>query len=62
MKKLNLFMAILMALVTTCIILMILFFVEESNLGWSILILTSIVGYLYSALYYHNYKNSKDIG
>ena len=63
MKTLNLFMAITVALVTTFIILSILFFFEESNLGWGTLLFVSTVGYSASGLYFYNYKHSrKDIG
>lgn len=60
MKKLNLFMAIMMALVTTVIILLILFNFEESNLGWGMLEFVSITGYLTSGLYFYNYKKIKN--
>jgi len=63
MKRFNLFMAIMMALITTFIILWILFSFEESNIGWGMLMLVSITGYLASALYIYNYKhNTKKIG
>lgn len=63
MKRFNLFMAIMLALITTFIILWILFTFEDNNLGWGILIFVSIVGYLASALYIYNYKhNTKKIG
>ena len=56
-------MAIMMALITTFIILWILFSFEESDLGWGMLILVSITGYLASALYFYNHKqNTKKIG
>ena len=55
-------MAIMMALITTFIILWILFTFEESNLGWGMLIFVSIVGYLASALYFYNYRKTKEIG
>jgi len=63
MKRFNLFMAIMMALVTTCIILLFFFSFEESNIGWGFITLISILGYLASALYFYNYKhNTKEIG
>lgn len=62
MKKLNLFMAIMMALITTCIILLFFFFVEESNAGWVVVTMMSVLGYMASGLYFYNYKHSKDIG
>jgi drug/metabolite transporter (DMT)-like permease len=63
MKRFNLFMAIMMALITTFIILWILFTFEENNLGWGMLVLVSSIGYLTSALYFYNYKhNTKEIG
>ena len=55
-------MAIMMALVTTFIILSILFFFEESNLGWAMLVFVSTVGYLVSAMYYDTYRKTKNIG
>lgn len=62
MKKLNLFMAVMTALVTTCIILLFFCFVTESNLGWGVVTLISVVGYMISGLYFYNYKHSKEIG
>jgi drug/metabolite transporter (DMT)-like permease len=62
-KAFNLFIAIMMALITTFIILWILYTFEESDLGWGMLILVSITGYLTSALYFYNHKqNTKKIG
>jgi len=60
MKRFNLFMAIMLALITTFIILWILFSFEESNIGWGMLMLVSSIGYLASALYFYNHK--KEIG
>ena len=63
MKRFNLFMAIILALITTFIILWILFTFEESNIGWGFITLVSILGYMASALYLYNYKhNTKEIG
>jgi drug/metabolite transporter (DMT)-like permease len=63
MKRFNLFMAIMMALITTTLILWILFTFEENDLGWGMLMLVSITGYLASGLYIYNYKhNTKKIG
>jgi hypothetical protein len=63
MKRFNLFMAIMMALITTTLILWILYTFEESNLGWSMLTFVSITGYLASAWYFYNHKqNTKNIG
>lgn len=62
MKTLNLFMAILLALITTALIILFFFIVPESNEGWTLVTLLSIIGYLGSALYYHNYKRIKNIG
>ena len=61
-KTLNLFMAILMALITTTLILWILFTFEESNLGWGVLTFVSLVGYMSAALYIYKYKKTKEIG
>ena len=62
-KAFNLFIAIMMALITTFIILWILYTFEESDLGWGMLILVSITGYLTSALYFYNHEqNTKKIG
>jgi len=58
MKKLNLFMAIIMALVTTCIILLFFFSFEESNIGWAVVTMVSILGYLASGLYFYKYKHN----
>jgi drug/metabolite transporter (DMT)-like permease len=58
MKTLNLFMAILMALVTTCIILLFFFSFEESDFGWGFITLVSILGYLASAWYFYKYKHN----
>lgn len=60
MKRFNLFMAILMALVTTFIILWFFFSFEESDFGWGLITMVSILGYMASALYLYNYK--KNIG
>jgi drug/metabolite transporter (DMT)-like permease len=60
MKRFNLFMAIMMALVTTCIILLFFFSFEESEVGWGIVTMVSILGYMASALYFYNHK--KEIG
>ena len=60
MKRFNLFMAILMALVTTFIILWFFFSFEESDFGWGLITMVSILGYMASALYLYNYK--KKIG
>ena len=63
MKTFNLFMAIMMTLITTVIILWILFTFEENDLGWSMLTFVSFTGYLTSALYFYNHKqNTKKIG
>ena len=63
MKTFNLFMAIMMTLITTVIILWILFTFEENDLGWSMLTFVSIIGYMSAALYIYNYKhNTKKIG
>lgn len=63
MKIFNLFMAIMMALITTSIILWILYTFEESNIGWSILTFVSSIGYTLAALFVYNYKhNTKKIG
>lgn len=63
MKIFNLFMAIMMALITTFIILWILYTFEENDLGWGMLILVSSVGYTLAALFVYNYKhNTKKIG
>jgi drug/metabolite transporter (DMT)-like permease len=63
MKLFNLFMAIMMTLITTTLILWILYTFEESNLGWGMLILVAVTGYLTSALYFYNHKqNTKKIG
>jgi hypothetical protein len=63
MKIFNLFMAIMMTLITTTLILWILYTFEESNLGWSILTFVSSVGYILAVLFVYNYKhNTKKIG
>jgi len=66
MKRFNLFMpifmAILLTLITTTLILWILFTFEESNLGWGMLTFVSLVGYMSAALYIHKYKKTKEIG
>jgi hypothetical protein len=63
MKLFNLFMAIMMTLITTTLILWILYTFEESNLGWSMLTFVSSVGYILAALFVYNYKhNTKKIG
>jgi hypothetical protein len=63
MKLFNLFMAIMMTLITTTLILWILYTFEESDLGWSILTFVSCVGYTLAALFVYNYKhNTKKIG
>lgn len=59
MKALNLFLAIALAIVTTCIILLFFFTAEVSRLNAEIITLFSIIGYLGSALYYQNYKQLK---
>jgi drug/metabolite transporter (DMT)-like permease len=59
MKTFNLLMAIMMALATTAIIVLFIFTTEESNLGWGIITMMSLLGYLTSALYFHNYKEYK---
>jgi hypothetical protein len=59
MKKLNLFLAILLALVTTCIILLYFCTHVESMIGWEIVTLFSIIGYLGAYGYYDNYKKIK---
>lgn len=59
MKALNLFMAILLALVTTCIILLYFYTNVESMIGWEIVTLFSILGYLGAYMYYDNYKTKK---
>ena len=62
-KAFNLLIAIIVAIITTFIILWIFYTFEESNLGWGMLILVSITGYLTSALYFYNHKqNKKEIG
>ena len=56
-------MAIMMTLITTVIILWILFTFEENDLGWSMLTFVSFTGYMSAALYIYNYKhNTKKIG
>jgi hypothetical protein len=56
-------MAIMMTLITTTLILWILYTFEESNLGWSMLTFVSSVGYILAALFVYNYKhNTKKIG
>ena len=60
MKRFNLFMAILMATITTFIILWFFFSFEESDFGWGLITMVSILGYMASALYLYNYK--KKIG
>jgi len=62
MKLFNLFVAIIMALITTFIILWFFFTFEESNIGWAIVTMISVLGYMVSGLYFYNYKHSKDIG
>ena len=62
MKLFNLFMAIMMALITTTLILWILFTFEESNLGWGMLTFVSSVGYISAALYIYKYRKTKEIG
>lgn len=59
MKKLNLLLAILLAILTTIGILLFFYKRQESNLGWAIVMLFSIIGYCGSYIYYENYK---DIG
>jgi hypothetical protein len=60
-KAFNLFMAIMMTLITTTLILWILYTFEESNLGWSMLTFVSITGYMSAALYIYRH-NTKKIG
>ena len=55
-------MAIMMALITTTLILWILFTFEESNLGWGMLTFVSSVGYISAALYIYKYRKTKEIG
>lgn len=62
MKKLNLFIAIIMALVTTIAIVLFLFTRDFSKKNAEIITMMSIFGYLISATFYHHYKTSKDIG
>ena len=63
MKRFNLLIAIIVAIITTFIILWIFYTFEESDLGWGMLILVSITGYLTSALYFYNHKQiTKKIG
>ena len=62
MKKLNLFMAIFMALITTTLIVLFFYAVPYSKNAAILVTMLSIMGYLGSALYYHNYKDLKDIG
>jgi len=57
MKKFELYAAFAMFIVTTLIILSILFLFEESILGWGILAFVSVTGYLTSYLYYDMYKS-----
>jgi drug/metabolite transporter (DMT)-like permease len=59
-KAFNLFMAILMATITTFIILWFFFSFEESDFGWGLITMVSILGYMVSVLYLYNYK--KKIG
>jgi drug/metabolite transporter (DMT)-like permease len=59
-KAFNLFMAILMATITTFIILWFFFSFEESDFGWGLITMVSILGYMASVLYLYNYK--KKIG
>lgn len=60
MKRLNLFMAISLAIVTTCIILLFFYTNVESMIGWEIVTLFSIIGYLGAYAYYDNYKQKKN--
>jgi len=52
-------MAIGLAIVTTCIILLFFYTNIESMIGWEIVTLFSIIGYLGAYAYYDNYKTIK---
>lgn len=62
MKKLNLFMAISLAIVTTTLIILFFYCIPYSGDAFALVTLLSVMGYLGSALYYHNYKELRDIG
>lgn len=53
-------MATLLALATTCIILLYFYTNVESMIGWEIVTLFSIVGYLGAYAYYDSYKKIKN--
>jgi len=55
-------MAILMALITTTLIVLFFYAVPYSKNAAILVTMLAIMGYLGSALYYKNYKDLKDIG
>lgn len=58
-KTFNLVMAIMMALITTTLIILLFFTVSYSREAAAMVLLVSFLGYMTSALYYHNYKEIK---
>lgn len=59
MKRLNLFMAITLAMVTTAIIMLFFYGVSYNKEVLGYVTLISTLGYLASGLYYHNYIQIK---
>jgi hypothetical protein len=60
MKRLNLLLAILLAICTTAVIILFFFTISYSKEAAGLVTLISMLGYLGSALYFHNYKQIKN--
>jgi hypothetical protein len=60
MKRFNLFMAIMLALITTTLIVLFFFTVSYSKEATALVTFVSFLGYMGSALYFYNHK--KEIG
>ena len=60
MKRFNLFMAIMLALITTTLIILFFFTVSYSKEATALVTFVSFLGYMTSALYFYNHK--KEIG
>jgi len=59
MRKLNLFLSVLMAVLTPAAILILMYYIPFSFKAMGLLSSVSVVGYLAAAIFYKQYKSLK---